>query len=97
MKKEGARRQPTLQQFADLLAGRDDDKGGHAIIRTVATVAILAVLLLMAVETLGARLIDKLGLPHIPISWLMGVFVAISTIWAGVAAWQKRRPGRRKR
>ncbi len=93
MKTGGRRSASSLEQFYRLLAGRDDDKGGHPVVRTVGTIAVLAVLLLMAVETLAARLIDALGLPHIPIGWLMGAFVAISTVWAGIAAWQKRRSG----
>ena len=77
-----------------MLAGRDEDKGGHPLLRTVGTVAVLVVLTLLAVETLAGRLIDALGLPHIPIGWLMGIFIAISTVWVGIAAWQRRRAGR---
>jgi|GEM_PF-2383284 len=93
MNKDGRRSARSLEHFYKLLVGADDDKGGHPVVRKVGAVAVLVVLLLLAVETLAARLIDALGLPHIPIGWLMGAFVAISTIWAGIAAWQKRRTG----
>lgn len=97
MGRDGRRSARSLEQFYKLLVGADDDKGGHPVVRTVGTVAVLVVLFLIAVETLAGRLIDALGLPHIPIGWLMGIFVAISTIWAGIAAWQKRRAGGPKR
>jgi len=96
MKNEGGRRRLTLQELMAVLAGRDEDKGGHSAVRTVGTIAVLVLLVHIAVETLAGRLIDALGLPHIPIGWLMGAFVVVSTIWVGIAGWQKRR-GERQR
>lgn len=74
-----------------ILAGADDDKGGGSRVRLIGTVAMLAVLALLVIQTVAGRLIEAWDLPRIPTGWLMGAFIAISTIWAGIVAWQKRR------
>ena len=96
MKQDGRRSSSSLQQFHRLLAGRDDDKGGHPVVRTIGTVSMLVVLGLLVLQTLAGRLIEAWGLPKIPLGWLMGAFIVISTIWVGAAAWHKRRTGRGK-
>ncbi len=94
MSKPGRRSARSLEQFYRLLSGRDDDKGGNPVVRTVGSVVMLLVLGLLVLQTLAGRLFDALGLPQVPVGWLMGIFIFVSTIWVGVAAWQRRRPGK---
>lgn len=93
MSKKVRRTSRSLQQFYKLLAGADDDKGGNPVVRAVGTVTVLLVLGLLALQTLAGGLMNALGLPQIPIGWLMGAFIVVSTIWVGVATWRRRRPG----